>query len=87
MQVFLIVSTCFLYLLAVGPLSRGEWYLQTNTWNRMVGMDVSKVGSGPGSYNIQLLQYDLERPWMLVHSSGCWAGLTPQRTSLCPPGL
>lgn len=52
MQIFLIVSTCFLYLVAAGLFSRGVWYFENNTWNRLVGSDTSEVGSGPGSYDI-----------------------------------
>ncbi|KAF2230046.1 plasma membrane iron permease [Viridothelium virens] len=53
LQIFLIVSTCFLYLVAAGLLSRGVWYFETNAWNKVVGGDASEVGSGPGSYDIR----------------------------------
>ncbi|KAJ6113453.1 hypothetical protein N7523_006770 [Penicillium sp. IBT 18751x] len=53
MQIFLIISTCFLYLVAAGLMSRGVWYFQNNAWNKVVGGDSSEVGSGPGSYNIK----------------------------------
>jgi high-affinity iron transporter len=54
MQIFLIVSTCFLYLVAAGLMSRGVWYLENNAWNHIVGGDSSETGSGPGSYNIEM---------------------------------
>jgi high-affinity iron transporter len=53
LQVFLIVSTCFLYLVAAGLFSRGIWYLENNTWNHQTGGDSSETGSGPGSYDIR----------------------------------
>ncbi|KAE8352495.1 iron permease FTR1 [Aspergillus coremiiformis] len=53
MQIFLIISTCFLYLVAAGLFSRGVWYFENHAWNKIVGGDASETGSGPGSYNIQ----------------------------------
>ena len=53
LQMFLIVSTCFLYLVAAGLFSRGIWYLENNTWNHLTGGDSSETGSGPGSYDIR----------------------------------
>jgi high-affinity iron transporter len=53
LQVFLIVSTCFLYLVAAGLFSRGIRYLENNTWNHLTGGDSSETGSGPGSYDIR----------------------------------
>lgn len=52
LQIFLVVSTCFLYLVAAGLFSRGIWAFQIHQWNLIVGGDASEVGSGPGSYNI-----------------------------------
>lgn len=53
LQIFLIVSTCFLYLVAAGLFSRGVWFFQNRQWGLMVGGDLSEAGSGPGSYNIR----------------------------------
>jgi high-affinity iron transporter len=53
MQIFLIISTCFLYLVAGGLFSRGVWYLENNTWNHIIGGDASETGSGAGSYDIR----------------------------------
>ncbi|KAJ6102423.1 hypothetical protein N7486_004850 [Penicillium sp. IBT 16267x] len=53
MQIFLIISTCFLYLVAGGLFSRGIWYFQNNAWNKIIGGDSSETGSGPGSYDIR----------------------------------
>ncbi|KAJ5690423.1 hypothetical protein N7462_004815 [Penicillium macrosclerotiorum] len=52
MQIFLIISTCFLYLVAGGLFSRGIWYFQNNAWNKVIGGDASETGSGAGSYDI-----------------------------------
>lgn len=53
LQIFLIVSTCFLYLVAAGLFTRAIWYFQDNAWNKIVGGDLSEVGSGAGSYDIR----------------------------------
>ncbi|KAF3389578.1 Plasma membrane iron permease [Penicillium rolfsii] len=53
MQIFLIISTCFLYLVAGGLFSRGVWYFENNAWNKIIGGDASETGSGPGSYDIR----------------------------------
>ncbi|KAE8353393.1 iron permease FTR1 [Aspergillus coremiiformis] len=53
MQIFLIISTCFLYLVAAGLFSRGVWYFQNHAWGKIVGGDASETGSGPGSYDIR----------------------------------
>jgi high-affinity iron transporter len=52
LQIFLIVSTLVIYIVAAGLLSRGVWYLQAQAWNKIVGGDADEVGSGPGSYDI-----------------------------------
>ncbi|KAL2003719.1 hypothetical protein VTN02DRAFT_2622 [Thermoascus thermophilus] len=51
-QLFLIVSTCFLYLVAAGLFSKSVWFLEQNHWNHVTGGDAAETGSGPGSYNI-----------------------------------
>ncbi|OMP84329.1 Plasma membrane iron permease [Diplodia seriata] len=53
LQIFLIISTCFLYLVAAGLFSRAVWYFENNTWNKVIGGDASETGSGPGSYDIR----------------------------------
>lgn len=52
MQIFLVVSTCFLYLVAAGLFSRSVWYFEAQDWNNIVGGDAAEVGTGPGSYDI-----------------------------------
>jgi high-affinity iron transporter len=51
-QLFLIASTCVLYLIAAGMFSKAIWDLQYYQFQRAVGSDVAEAGSGPGSYNI-----------------------------------
>ncbi|RCK62919.1 Iron transporter FTH1 [Candida viswanathii] len=53
LQYFLICSTCFLYVVSAGLISRGVWFLELERYVRACGgMDVSETGSGPGSYDI-----------------------------------
>lgn len=51
-QYFLIGSTCFLYLVAAGLMSRGVWFLELEQFVRRCGQDTSEAGSGPGSYDV-----------------------------------
>ncbi|THX60212.1 plasma membrane iron permease [Aureobasidium pullulans] len=52
LQMFLIISTCVLYLVAAGLFSKAVWFFENNAWGKMIGGDASEVGSGPGSYDI-----------------------------------
>ncbi|EEH02984.1 plasma membrane iron permease [Histoplasma capsulatum G186AR] len=52
-QIFLIASTCVLYLIAAGMFSKAIWSLQYHVFAVKVGSDVAEVGSGPGSYNVK----------------------------------
>lgn len=51
-QIFLVISTCFLYLVAAGLFSRGVWFFETQQWNKIVGGDAAELGDGAGSYDI-----------------------------------
>ncbi|KAL2849920.1 iron permease FTR1/Fip1/EfeU [Aspergillus pseudoustus] len=53
LQYFLIISTCFLYLVSAGLFSRAVGYFEANAWNQIIGGDASETGSGPGSYDIR----------------------------------
>ena len=53
LQIFLIVSTCFLYLVAAGLFSRAVWFLEQDAWNKVTGGDAAETGSGAGSYDIR----------------------------------
>lgn len=52
LQVFLIISTGILYLIAAGLMSRGVWFFENYQFNRRTGGDAAESGSGPGSYDI-----------------------------------
>lgn len=53
LQYFLICSTCFLYIVSAGLMSRGIWFLELEQYvRRCGGLDVGETGSGPGSYDI-----------------------------------
>ncbi|KAH8817165.1 high-affinity iron transporter [Xylogone sp. PMI_703] len=51
-QIFLIASTCVLYLIAAGMFSKAVWSLQFHAFANKVGGDVAEEGDGPGSYDI-----------------------------------
>jgi high-affinity iron transporter len=52
-HIFLIASTCVLYLLAAGMFSKAVWSLQFHAFAQRVGSDVAEEGDGPGSYDIR----------------------------------
>ncbi|KAL2874396.1 high-affinity iron permease [Colletotrichum sp. CLE4] len=51
-QIFLVASTCLLYIVAAGLFSRAVWFFEAQEWNTAVGGDAAEVGAGPGSYDI-----------------------------------
>jgi high-affinity iron transporter len=53
LQIFLVISTCFLYLVAAGLFSKGVWGLEQDAWVRLAGEGAGEAGSGPGSYDIR----------------------------------
>lgn len=53
LKIFLISTTCLLYLIASGLFSKGVWQFELQHYiNLCHGQDMSEVGSGPGSYDI-----------------------------------
>lgn len=52
LQVFLIISTCVLYLIAAGLFSRSIWFFEMYVYAKKTGGDASENGSGPGTYDI-----------------------------------
>ncbi len=52
LQIFLVASTCLLYLVAAGLFSRAVWSFETQQWNNLVGGDAAELGNGPGSYDV-----------------------------------
>ncbi|KAK7182245.1 hypothetical protein DPSP01_006964 [Paraphaeosphaeria sporulosa] len=53
LQMFLVASTCFLYLIAAGLLSKSVWFFENYAWNVAIGGDAAETGAGPGSYDIR----------------------------------
>lgn len=53
LQIFLIISTCILYLIAASLFSRGIWFFENYQFGLKTGGDASEGGSGPGTYNIK----------------------------------
>lgn len=52
LQLFLISSCVFLYLVAAGLISKGVWSFELQDFiNKCGGADVAESGDGPGSYN------------------------------------
>lgn len=52
-QIFLIASTCLLYIIGAALFSRAVWYFEMYHFGKRAGGDVAEMGSGPGSYNIK----------------------------------
>ncbi|KAL2038954.1 hypothetical protein N7G274_008294 [Stereocaulon virgatum] len=71
-QVFLIVSTCFLYLVAAGLFSKAVWDFENHTWNKIVGGDAAEVGTGPGSYDIRRSVWHVNCCSPLIKGGGGW---------------
>lgn len=76
---FLVASTCFLYLVAAGLLSRGVWFIELQMFINKVGQDVSEMGSGPGSYDITNTVWHInccngqtDGPWMIFNALLGW---------------
>lgn len=83
LQWFLIISLCFLYLVAGGLFSKGVWNFELQKFiDKCGGMDVSETGDGPGSYDIMHSVWHVnccngERPedgvfWMLATAIFGW---------------
>lgn len=79
-QYFLLGSTCFLYLVAAGLMSRGVWFFELQQFiNKVGGGDVSESGSGPGSYDISKSVWhvnccnpDTDGGWMIFNALLGW---------------
>ncbi|KAK5662845.1 hypothetical protein OQA88_6256 [Cercophora sp. LCS_1] len=52
LQIFLVASTCVLYLVAAGLFSRAVWAFEAQKWSTAIGGDAAELGVGPGSYDI-----------------------------------
>lgn len=79
MQIFLVISTCILYLIAAGLFSRGIWGFENYKFNLQTGGDASESGDGPGSYNIAKTVYhvnccnpELDNGWDVFNALLGW---------------
>lgn len=72
LQIFLIISTCFLYLVAAGLFSKAVWYFGNHQWSSIIGGDASEVGSGPGSYDIRQSVWHLNFANPEINGGGGW---------------
>ncbi|KAH6695485.1 plasma membrane iron permease [Plectosphaerella plurivora] len=71
-QVFLVISTCLLYLVAAGLFSRAVWFFEAQEWNKAVGGDAAEVGNGPGSYDIDKSVWHLNCCNPNINGGGGW---------------
>jgi len=72
LQLFLTVSTCFLYLVAAGLFSKAVWSFEIHAWNKIVGGDAAEVGSGPGSYDIRKSVWHVNGANAEINGGGGW---------------
>lgn len=72
LQVFLIISTCFLYLVAAGLFSKAVWAFEMNAWSDITGGDAAETGSGPGSYDIRKSVWHVNCCNPEVNGGGGW---------------
>ncbi|USP80193.1 Fe transporter permease 1 [Curvularia clavata] len=72
LQIFLVVSTCFLYLVAAGLFSKGVWSLEQDAWVKLAGEGAAEAGSGPGSYDIRKSVWHVNCCSPLENGSGGW---------------
>lgn len=52
MQIFLVISTCVLYLVAAGLFSRAFGYFDQQKWDNIIGGDATELGVGAGTYDV-----------------------------------
>ncbi|KAK9453134.1 iron permease FTR1/Fip1/EfeU [Dipodascopsis uninucleata] len=78
-QMFLIVATCFLYLVGAGLFSKAVWYFQDYAYVKLVGSDVSEEGNGPGSYDARRVVWhvnccngETQGGWMIFNGLFGW---------------
>ncbi|CAR25330.1 high-affinity iron permease FTR1 [Lachancea thermotolerans CBS 6340] len=90
MQVFLVASTCILYLISAGLFSRGAWYFENYRFNKASGGDASEGGDGNGSYNIRKAVYhvnccnpELDNGWDIFNALLGWQNTGYLSSMLC----
>ncbi|KAF7541231.1 hypothetical protein G7Z17_g11996 [Cylindrodendrum hubeiense] len=72
LQLFLVASTCLLYLVAAGLFSRSVWYFENQKWNEFVGGEAAEFGSGAGSYDIDQSVWHVNCCSPNVPNNGGW---------------
>ncbi|KAJ4991827.1 iron permease FTR1 family protein [Stagonosporopsis vannaccii] len=72
LQIFLVLSTCFLYLVAAGLFSKGVWNLEQDAWVKLAGEGAAEAGAGPGSYDIRKSVWHVNFGSPLENGSGGW---------------
>lgn len=80
LQMFLIGSTCFLYLVSAGLMSRGVWFFELEDYvQKCHGQDMTEVGNGPGSYDVTNVIWHVnccsginDGGWMLLNALVGW---------------
>ncbi|CAM1502607.1 Fc.00g073830.m01.CDS01 [Cosmosporella sp. VM-42] len=73
LQVFLVASTCLLYLVAAGLFSRAIWLFEQQQWNKVIGGDAAELGDGPGSYDIDRSFWHVNCCSPDLNGGGAWA--------------
>ncbi|KAI9162802.1 iron permease ftr1 family protein [Paramyrothecium foliicola] len=71
-HVFLVISTCFLYLIAAGLFSRAVWFFEAQQWNKVIGGDAAELGDGPGSYDIDKSVWHVNCCSPQLNGGGAW---------------
>lgn len=90
LQIFLVASTCILYLISAGLFSRGAWYFENYRFNKATGGDASESGDGNGSYNIKKAVYhvnccnpELDNGWDIFNALLGWQNTGYLSSILC----
>ncbi|KAK8241808.1 plasma membrane iron permease [Phyllosticta capitalensis] len=72
LQLFLIISTCALYLVAAGLFSKAVWYFEADKWNKAIGGDAAETGAGAGSYDIRKSVWHVNCCSPYINGGGGW---------------
>ncbi|RDW95273.1 hypothetical protein BP5796_01036 [Coleophoma crateriformis] len=72
LQIFLIVSTCLLYLVAAALFTRAVWYIEAKKWNDAIGGDAAETGSGAGSYDVDKSVWHINFANPELNGGGGW---------------
>lgn len=83
LQYFLILLTCFLYVVLAGLMLRGVWFFELESYVRKCnGFDPLETGSGPGLYDIANLVWHVnccngltDGWWMVANAIFGWTNL------------